>query len=668
MIQQGFHRNAIFWVELDKIQPNPFQPRKEFDENALQSLADSIKQYGVLQPLVVTRKEEQTPDGGLKVHYELVAGERRLRASKLAGLTQVPVLIRDKEDTDQEKLELAIIENLQREDLNPIDKALAFKQLVDKFGMTHVQIAKKVGKSREYVSNALRLLALPEDIQRAIANGIISEGHARPLLMLSDKPEEQQTLFKEITMQKLTVRESEHIARSVATEKVRKHNVSPEIVKLERELTESLGTRVRIEHKDGDVGRIHIDFTSKDDLLHLANLVKKHKEHELAPRPPKLESADTSEEDNAQTSSNKDQDEPLNNLTAAIGGIAAETANDSALVQDDTDKDILESDTQVALEDSGQQAQAMTNDIQTPANSSPQPTQETYSTSSDEQYSQDITGQDTQTNIPTDSNSQENKLEETAFAPEESLRDGAYKEFPTPANYTAETPQTPQAQPNRDNELENTTAQDDILQGEPVLQEQVSNPKDIDTPADNSSNDDLSSFEKKIDALLKSNEQEAKHAQKPQYPSGTHTEEPISPDLQNIEEKLQADVGSIMNDPASETPSISDVQIGEQNLAVNSDNSISGDEAISSQINNLMHHTDSNPEDTSDLGVTFNAYSEEQDTMPGFDGKPLTAAEKAALKNASNPENAGFDADAKNLEELTKDEPDDDLYSVKNFT
>ncbi len=277
----GFHNNAIFWVEVDRIRSNPYQPRRDFNEASLQSLADSIKQYGVLQPLVVTRKEEELPDGGIRVYYELVAGERRLRASKLAGISQVPVLIRSKEDTEKEKLELAIIENLQREDLNPIDKAMAFKQLHEKFNMTHAQIAKKMGKSREYISNALRLLSLPEYIQQAIASGIISEGHSRPLLMLIDKPQELDTLFKEITMKKLTVREAEHIARGVATEKVRKNHIPPEIRRIEMELMENLGTRVRIEQKGENAGRVHIDFTNKADLEHLLQLVRHHKEKQM---------------------------------------------------------------------------------------------------------------------------------------------------------------------------------------------------------------------------------------------------------------------------------------------------------------------------------------------------------------------------------------------------
>jgi len=265
------YQNAIFWIETEKIKPNPFQPRKEFDEYKLRDLADSIKQYGILQPLVVTRREIEKPEGGLAVEYELIAGERRLRASKIAGLSQVPVLIRigeeGKEEEDRMKLELAIIENLQREDLNPIDRAKAFERLASDFGFKHVQIAQKVGKSREYVSNTLRLLALPEEMQTALAERKITEGHTRPLLMLCDRKEEQMTLYKEIIFKKLNVRESERIARRIAVEKVRKpdRGFDPEILEFEAELTEKLGTRVQIEKREVG-GKIVIDFFSNDDV------------------------------------------------------------------------------------------------------------------------------------------------------------------------------------------------------------------------------------------------------------------------------------------------------------------------------------------------------------------------------------------------------------------
>ena len=269
-----FYGDAIFWVDVDKISPNPYQPRKEFDEARLKDLADSIRQYGVLQPLVVTRKEFEKPEGGIDVEYELIAGERRLRASKLAGIKQVPVLIRATEDDARTKLELAIIENLQREDLNAIDRARAFQRLVDEFRFKHAEIASKIGKSREYVSNSLRLLSLPEELQQALAEGKISEGHTRPLLMLVDHPEEQQTLYKEILYKRLTVREAEAIARRIATERVRKKEVviDTEIIELEQKLTESLGTRVKIERKEQG-GKIVIDFFSTDDLQTISGLI-----------------------------------------------------------------------------------------------------------------------------------------------------------------------------------------------------------------------------------------------------------------------------------------------------------------------------------------------------------------------------------------------------------
>jgi ParB family transcriptional regulator, chromosome partitioning protein len=262
-----FYNDSIFWIEVDKIKPNPYQPRREFDKAALQSLADSIRQYGVLQALVVTRKEVQTADGGLTTEYELIAGERRLRASKLAGIREVPCLIKTGEENNLLKLELAIIENVQREDLNPVDRARSFARLVEEFGFKHGQIGEKVGKSREYVSNSLRLLALPSDILEALSQGKISEGHARPLMMLNDRAEEQSTLFKEIMFRKLTVREAEMIARKIAVDKVRKKDFGgdTEIMEMESEMSHSLGTRVHIEKREVG-GKIHIDFFDKNEL------------------------------------------------------------------------------------------------------------------------------------------------------------------------------------------------------------------------------------------------------------------------------------------------------------------------------------------------------------------------------------------------------------------
>jgi len=261
--------DSIFWVEVERIKPNPFQPRKTFDEAALASLSESIRNYGILQPLTVTRKEIERPGEGIAVEYELIAGERRLRAAKMAGIQQVPVVIRSGEDTDRMKLELAIIENLQREDLNPLDRAKAFRRLADEFGLQHKEIGQRVGKSREYVSNTLRILALPIEMQTALERGDISEGHTRPLLMLMEKPLEQQTLFKEIIERRLTVRDTEALARRAAVERVRhKALLSPDLLNLEKQLSERLGTRVRIEKKDTG-GKVMIDFFSPEDLTQL---------------------------------------------------------------------------------------------------------------------------------------------------------------------------------------------------------------------------------------------------------------------------------------------------------------------------------------------------------------------------------------------------------------
>ncbi len=260
--------NAIFWIEIEKVSPNPYQPRREFDEAALKSLAESIRMYGVLQPLVVTRKEVPREDGGLSVEYELISGERRLRASKLAGLAQVPALIRSGEEGAREKLEIAIIENLQREDLNSVERARSFSRLIKEFGLKQIQVADKIGKSREYVANTLRILALPDEILTALEEGRISEGHTRPLLMLAEKPEEQLVLFKEILTKKLSVRDAEAASRRVATDRVRNREkyLDPAVLEIEKKLNEALGTRVKVDRTNETGGTIKIDFFSTDDL------------------------------------------------------------------------------------------------------------------------------------------------------------------------------------------------------------------------------------------------------------------------------------------------------------------------------------------------------------------------------------------------------------------
>jgi len=213
--------------------------------------------------------------------YELIAGERRLRASKLAGLTQVPAIIRIGDDSMM-KLEIAIIENLQREDLNAIERARAFARLAEEFKFTHAQIGQKVGKSREYVSNSLRLLTMPQEILDALSAGKINEGHTRPLLMLTGRPEEQATLLKEIMFRKISVREAERIARRIAVDKVRKKQLIPsgDLIEIEQKLQETLGTRVHIEPREQG-GKITIDYFTPEDLdtiMRAINTVEPHRE------------------------------------------------------------------------------------------------------------------------------------------------------------------------------------------------------------------------------------------------------------------------------------------------------------------------------------------------------------------------------------------------------
>lgn len=229
----SFRRESIFWVEVDKIKPNPYQPRKAMNKEALDDLAQSIRQYGVLQPLLVTKVDREVPTGTEVVYY-LIAGERRLEAAKLAGLPQVPVIIR--EASPQEKLELSLIENLQREDLNPLEKAEAFQKLAREFNLTQREIGDKVGKSRATITNLLRLLELPGLIKESLKKGEISEGHARALLQ-APRPEIQLALYRDILSHGLNVRDVEERARAVAfrfqgTTKKKTLVLDPEILSL----------------------------------------------------------------------------------------------------------------------------------------------------------------------------------------------------------------------------------------------------------------------------------------------------------------------------------------------------------------------------------------------------------------------------------------------------
>lgn len=266
--EQPKAKESVFWLELERVKPNPFQPRREFDELALKELADSIKEYGVLQPIVVMRIQNDFTQG--LVGYELLAGERRLRAAKIAGLTQIPAIIRN-EPSSKLKLEMALVENLQREDLNPIEKAAAFKRLMDEFGLLQREVALKVGKSRESVANTMRLLSLPKEMQDAVASGTVSEGHTRPLLMLVEHKEEQKALYEDIITKNISVREAELLSRNIATERARAF-FDPMMKNLQELAENALGTRVRIEKK-GVKGKISIDFFSEEELKSILNKI-----------------------------------------------------------------------------------------------------------------------------------------------------------------------------------------------------------------------------------------------------------------------------------------------------------------------------------------------------------------------------------------------------------
>ncbi|MDP2631898.1 MAG: ParB/RepB/Spo0J family partition protein [Candidatus Uhrbacteria bacterium] len=243
-------------VPVDSIVENPHQPRKFFSPSDLEDLLSSIKEHGILQPLVVTRIAEDT--------YELIAGERRLRASRMLGLKMVPVVIR--RANDQQKLELALIENIQRQDLNPIEEAQAYQALIDQFSLSQDDVAKRVGKSRPHVANTVRLLDLSDEMLEALSSGKITKSHARTLLAESDVLRRDE-LFKQMLAGGMTVRQAE--AKAGARTKVAKA-VDPNVAAMEADLRESLGTKVTVDLKAGS-GKITIHFYSKEELKELLN-------------------------------------------------------------------------------------------------------------------------------------------------------------------------------------------------------------------------------------------------------------------------------------------------------------------------------------------------------------------------------------------------------------
>lgn len=258
--------DSVFHIEVEKIKPNPHQPRRHFDEVALRDLASSIREFGVIQPLVVSKVEMETALG-TAVEYQLIAGERRLMASKLAGLPRVPVIVRNV-PLEREKLELAIIENLQREDLNPIENARAFSRLQDEFGLTQREIAVRLGKSRESVANTMRLLNLPSFIQDAVSKKQISESQGRLLLAVGDLAA-QQKLFEDLLKESMSVRELKSRIKKESqgedTAQLVHAQVDPELKFVKDQLESFLGTPVSI-HRSGDSGKIVIDFYSEEEL------------------------------------------------------------------------------------------------------------------------------------------------------------------------------------------------------------------------------------------------------------------------------------------------------------------------------------------------------------------------------------------------------------------
>ncbi|MDP3947277.1 MAG: ParB/RepB/Spo0J family partition protein [bacterium] len=258
------HQTAIFHIEVDKIIPNRHQPRRYFDEEALRELAVSIREFGVLQPLVVSKIEEET-EAGTNVIYELIAGERRLLASKMAGLERVPAIVRNI-SYDRERLELAVIENLQREDLDPIETARAYSKLQDEFRLTQREIAARIGKSREAVANSVRLLQLPSEVQDALSRRMISESQGRLLLSVLDIAE-QRAIFENLLKNAMTVRElKSHIdRRRVARAAPPAGGPDPEAEALKERLEVFLGAPVSVE-KNGESGKITISFYSGEEL------------------------------------------------------------------------------------------------------------------------------------------------------------------------------------------------------------------------------------------------------------------------------------------------------------------------------------------------------------------------------------------------------------------
>lgn len=258
-------RDRIQYIKIHDIMPNANQPRKTFNEEKIGELADSIKEHGIIQPIVVRKREKG---------YEIVAGERRWRAAIKAELSQVPCLVR--ELNDEQNMLIAIIENMQREDLNPIEEAEGLRQMSETFGMTQEQISKSLGKSRPYITNSMRLLKLPDYIRDSIAEGQLSAGHGRTLITVTDEKIRRE-LWQRIVSEGLSVREAEKLSSSGGKQKKKKPTASkkknPDVLRVEAELKEVLGTRVSI-NKTGSKGKIEIEYYSSEELERLIEMLK----------------------------------------------------------------------------------------------------------------------------------------------------------------------------------------------------------------------------------------------------------------------------------------------------------------------------------------------------------------------------------------------------------
>lgn len=259
-------KNGVEMLKITEIEPNREQPRKKFDEDSLLELADSIKQFGVIQPLIVQKRDN---------YYEIIAGERRWRAAKQAGVKEVPVIIKDY--TNQEIMEISLIENIQREDLNPIEEALAYKRLLDEYHLKQDEVAEKVSKSRTTVTNSIRLLKLDKRVQQMVIDDMISTGHARCLISLEDL-DLQYHIATRVFDEKLSVRETEKLMRDLQKEKAPKgksEKVNSFIYKdIEEKIKAILGTKVTVDHRANNKGKISIEYYSNDELERIVYLLE----------------------------------------------------------------------------------------------------------------------------------------------------------------------------------------------------------------------------------------------------------------------------------------------------------------------------------------------------------------------------------------------------------